>query len=56
MSKKTKMMLRITKKLGRIIKKIAAKDRYDYIFNNAALLHAPRHVDLTNEVIRRYNK
>jgi outer membrane protein len=55
MEKKTKVMMKITKKLNGVIQKVAEKDKYDYIFNGAAVLWAPRHVDLTNEVIRRYN-
>lgn len=56
MKRKTKVMLRISKKINRIIEKIARHNNYDYIFTNAAVLFAPRHVDVTNEVIRRYNK
>jgi outer membrane protein len=56
MKQKTKIMLQITKKLTRVIQRIAKKQRYDYIFSNAAILWAPRHVDLTNEVIRQFNK
>ena len=52
---KAKEMLRIQKKLNVIIAKIAKRDKFDYIFNNAAVLWAPRHVDLTNMVIRAFN-
>ncbi len=52
---KAKEMLKIQKKLNVIIGKIAKKEKYDYIFNNAAVLWAPRHVDLTNQVIREFN-
>ena len=52
---KAKEMMRIQKKLNVVIQRIAKKDGYDYIFNNAALLWAPRHVDLTNQVIRIFN-
>ena len=55
MARKTKVMLKITKKLNKIIQKIARNGKFDYIFANAAVLWAPRHVDLTNEVIRQYN-
>jgi outer membrane protein len=55
MEKKTQEMLRITKRVNTMIQKIAQKDKYDYIFTNAAVLWAPRHVDVTNEVIRAFN-
>ena len=56
MKQKTKVMLQITKKLTKVIQRLAKQQRFDYIFSNAAVLWAPRHVDLTNEVIRRFNK
>ena len=56
MAKKTKIMMKITKRLNAVIMRIAKRERYDYIFNNAGVLWAPRHVDLTNEVIRQYDK
>ncbi|MBW2732157.1 MAG: OmpH family outer membrane protein [Deltaproteobacteria bacterium] len=56
MGRKTKAMMKISRKLNKIIQKIAKREGYDYIFNNAAVLWAPRHVDLTNSVIRLYNK
>ncbi len=55
MEKKTKVMMKITQRLNTVIQKIAQQSKYDYIFANAAVLWAPRHVDLTNEVIRQYN-
>jgi outer membrane protein len=55
MRKKTKVMVKITKKLSKVIERIAKKDNYDYVFNNAAVLWAPRHVDVTNEVIRKFD-
>ena len=55
MARKTREMLKITKKLTKIIERIAKRDKYDYIFSNAAVLWAPRHVDLTNEVIRQFD-
>jgi outer membrane protein len=55
MEKKTKEMMRITQKLNKVIQRIAEKEKYDYIFSNAAVLWAPRHVDVTNEVIRAFN-
>lgn len=56
MRRKTRVMMAITKKLTKVIQRIAKASDYDYIFTNAAVLWAPRHVDITNEVIRRYNK
>lgn len=55
MERKTQAMLKITNKLNKIIERLAAREKFDYIFANAAVLWAPRHVDLTNEVIRMYN-
>lgn len=55
MERKTREMLKITKKLSKVIERLAARDNYDYIFSNAAVLWAPRHVDLTNEVIRQFD-
>jgi outer membrane protein len=56
MQQKASVLRKITAKLNKIIGKIAKKEGFDYIFANAAVLWAPRHVDLTNEVIRQYNK
>jgi outer membrane protein len=55
MEKKTKVMMKITQKLNKVIAQIAQAQKFDYIFANAAVLWAPRHVDVTNEVIRQYN-
>jgi outer membrane protein len=55
MQRKTKVMLKITRKLNKVIARVAKRDKFDYIFANAAVLWAPRHVDLTNQVIRLYN-
>lgn len=56
MDRKTNIMVKIGEKLNKIIQNLAQRDKYDYIFANEALLWAPPHVDLTNEVIREYNK
>ena len=56
MKLKTQAMLKITKKLSKVIERLAKRDKYDYIFSNAAVLWAPRHVDLTNEVIRQFDR
>ncbi len=56
MKQKAKALQTISRKLSQIIQRIAKRDRYDYIFNNVAVLWAPQHVDLTNEVIRLYNR
>jgi len=55
MGKQTKALMKIQKKLAMIIAKVAKRDKFDYIFANAAVLWAPPHVDLTNQVIRQYN-
>ena len=41
--------------LTKVIERLARQQKFDYIFDNAAVLWAPRHVDLTNEVIREFN-
>jgi len=56
MDQKTKVMLKITDRLNKAVQSIAEREKYDYVFNNAAVLWAPRHVDMTNEVIRALNK
>jgi outer membrane protein len=56
MEEKTKAMLKISDKINKVIQGIAVREKYDYIFNNAALMWAPRHVDMTNEVIRALNR
>ena len=53
---KANLFMKITKKLNVVIEKIAKQQKFDYIFNNAAVLWAPRYVDVTNEVIRTYNQ
>jgi len=55
MQRKTAVMMKISRKLNTVIEGVAKRDSYDYIFANAAVLWAPRHVDLTNEIIRLYN-
>ena len=55
LKRKAREMMKIQKKLNKIIQRIAKKDNFDYIFNNAAILWAPRHVDITNQVIRSFN-
>ncbi|MCC6749599.1 MAG: OmpH family outer membrane protein [Deltaproteobacteria bacterium] len=56
MKKKTDAFMAITNRLTKIIQKIAERDKFDFIFANAAVLWAPRHVDVTNDVIRSYNQ
>ena len=53
--KQSDAMMKITRKINGIIKSLAKRGGYDYIFANAAVLWAPNHVDVTNEVIRLYN-
>ena len=56
MEDKTKAMMKISGKINKVIQVLAQRDKYDYIFNNAAVMWAPQHVDLTNEVIRALNR
>ena len=55
MAKKTRVMMDLTKKITKVIARIAKKEKFDYIFTNAAVLWAPSHVDITNSVIRQFN-
>ena len=55
LKRKAKAMMSIQKKLAKIIERIAKKEKYDYVFSNAAVLWAPRHTDVTNQVIREFN-
>jgi outer membrane protein len=56
MEDKTKAMMKISNKINKVIQVLAQREKYDYIFNNAAVMWAPPHVDLTNEVIRSLNR
>lgn len=56
MEEKTKIMLKISKKLNTVIQQIAKRDGYDYIMTNAAVLWAPKSSDVTDAVIAQYNK
>lgn len=55
MQRKTAVMMKISRKLNKVIEGVAKSEKFDYIFANAAVLWAPRHVDLTNEIIRLYD-
>ncbi len=51
-------LAQITKKMRKVIKKIGVQGKYTLILElqDARLLYAKQHLDLTNEVIRRYDK
>jgi len=53
-----KALLKITKKMRKVIKKIGDSGKYLLILESqdARMLYAKPHLDLTNEVIRKYNK
>ena len=53
-----KALLKITKKMRKVIKKIGDSGKYLIILESqdARMLYAKPHLDLTNEVIRKYNK
>jgi outer membrane protein len=55
MQEKTRAMMKISNKINKVIQRLAKRRKYDYIFNNAAVMWAPRHTDMTNEVIRELN-
>jgi outer membrane protein len=46
---------KIFERMNRIIAKIAVSENMTMIFDKAALVFAKPHLDLTNELIRRYN-
>ena len=46
---------KIFERMNRIIAKIAAAENFSMIFDKSALVFAKPHLDLTNELIRRYN-
>jgi outer membrane protein len=52
-----KALLKITKKMRKVIQKIGKSGRYSLILElqDARMLYAKPHLDLTNEVIRKYN-
>jgi hypothetical protein len=41
--------------MNRIINKMAQTDNFSMIFDRAGLVYAKPHLDMTNELIRRYN-
>lgn len=46
----------IFKKMGIILQSMGREGEYDIIMEKSAALYAKPHLDLTNELIRRYNK
>jgi outer membrane protein len=46
---------KIFERMQKIIAKIAASENFSVIFDKSALVFAKPHLDLTNELIRRYN-
>jgi len=46
---------KIFERMTKIISKIAASENFSMILDKAALVYAKPHLDLTNELIRRYN-
>ena len=53
-----KIMINIVKKMSPIINKLAKDGNYTYVLNNIEtnVLYAKPQFDLTNEIIRKYNK
>ena len=46
---------KIFERMSRIVQKIAAAENFSMIVDKSALIFAKPHLDLTNELIRRYN-
>jgi len=56
-AEEAKLTKGIYDRMGRILNKIGKKDSYTMILekSQSSVLWAPRHLDLTNDLIRRYN-
>lgn len=50
-----KLVGEMQKKMGAVVQQIAEQGGYTYILDAAAVLYAPPALDITNELIRRYN-
>jgi len=46
----------IVAKMRKIIAELGQRDKYEFILDSPNILYGPNHMDLTNEVIRLYNK
>lgn len=54
-AKEQEATAKIFERMNRIIAKIAATENFSMIFDRAGVVFAKSHLDLTNELIRRYN-
>jgi len=54
--KEQKETVKIFERMTKIIGEIAAAENFSMIVDKSALVYAKPHLDLTNELIRRYNK
>ena len=54
--KEQKETAKIFERMTKIIQEIAAAENFSMIVDKSALVYAKPHLDLTNELIRRYNK
>jgi outer membrane protein len=54
-SKEQEATAKIYERMNKIIQKIAASENFTMIVDKSALVFAKPHLDLTNELIRRYN-
>jgi Skp family chaperone for outer membrane proteins len=54
--KEQKETAKIFERMTKIIGEIAAGENFSMIVDKSALVYAKPHLDLTNELIRRYNK
>jgi outer membrane protein len=55
-AKEQEAMANISKKMLATISQVAAAEKLDYVLDKSALLFGPPSSDITNEVIRAYNK
>jgi Skp family chaperone for outer membrane proteins len=54
--KKTEALQAFEGKVMAIVQTVAKKEKLDFIFRQEVLLHGPTKMDLTNQVIREYDK
>ncbi len=54
--KKSEALRKFEQKVMVVVHGVAQKEKLDYILRQEVLLHGPNHMDVTNEVIREYEK
>ena len=54
--KQQEAMGKISKRMLEIISQVSQTEKLDFVLDKSALLYAPNSADITNEVVRAYNK